>query len=261
MKSRVFRVLLAAVAAFAALLPNLASAMPIDKTLNISVYQLCDDAGSNCAAKGPAENDYFADATNKIWAQAGISVTFSFVQKISSSAFLDISDTLGDNFDTLHAAYGTHGPSNTSVDMFLVRDYGNGSAYGAGWFGQGGLIMSMQSIMSFNGGLGRIDTLAHELGHNFGLVSTTDPVSNGDGHSSINNQLMAPGGTRNVPTTLADINPDGLGLDRLSPFQIDLARQSGLLSPIPEPKSYAMMLAGLGLMGLMAGRRQKRRTA
>ena len=34
-----------------------------------------------------------------------------------------------------------------------------------------------------------------------------------------------------------------------------------LSSPVPEPESYAMLLAGLGLMGTIAKRRQRQRTA
>ena len=32
----------------------------------------------------------------------------------------------------------------------------------------------------------------------------------------------------------------------------------GVAPAVPEPESYAMLLAGLGLMGVMAGRRKKR---
>ena len=36
--------------------PGLASAMPITKTVDVSVYQLCNSTG-DCASKGPAGND------------------------------------------------------------------------------------------------------------------------------------------------------------------------------------------------------------
>ncbi|WP_442777161.1 PEP-CTERM sorting domain-containing protein [Sphaerotilus montanus] len=253
--------------------PGLASAMTVDKQLTINVFQVCDDFGGNCASTGPAGNAYYAAETNKIWEQAGISVVFSStVTQINQSKYLNLYDTQDISqshytFGDLAAAYGTGGPvSSGPIDMFLINDYEG--AYGVGWYGTGGLVMSMSTISSFDcsgaaGCTGRIDTLAHEIGHNFGLVAVGSPYSlTGDtAHSTDNNQLMGPGQTRNVPTTIADINPSGLGLDQLSADQIALARTSLLLtdvSPVPEPEGYAMMLAGLGVMGFVSRRKQRR---
>jgi hypothetical protein len=241
-----------------------ASAAPITKQIDVSVYQLCNTLGE-CASTGPAGNAYYADATNKIWAQAGIRVTFNFVETIVSNQFYDISDTAGDTFDDLYNSVlpGLAGVNFSTVDMFLVNSYAG--AYGVGYSGAGGLIMSMSDIQSFDCGgtagcTGRIDTLAHEIGHNLGLVPENFPDyagSDDPGHSLDPNTLMAGGASRNVPTTLNDIRPDGLGYDWLPQHQIDYARQSSLLrdvSVVPEPGTFLLM--GLGLAGLAGMRRR-----
>ena len=236
-----------------ALSPGEALAAAITKAVTVQVYQVCDDAGNNCASTGPAGNAYFSAETNKIWSQAGIAIAFDFVAQINSTAFSYLDDHVaGDRFADLAAAYGTMGPSTTTIDMFLVREVA-GSFYGQGWFGMGGFVMSMDTLMNFNGGLGRVDTIAHELGHNFGLV----PIGLGGdagGHSSLDNYLMARGEIRLVPMTLADIAPDGLGLDMIPQIQADFALQSSLLSDVPEPMSLA--LVGTGLLGLVMVRRR-----
>lgn len=239
---------------------GIASALPITKTATINIYQLCDNAGANCAATGPAGDTYFAGSTNKIWEQAGIGFTFNFVSQINSSAFLHIDDTVvGDGFADLHLAYGG-GPSLTSIDLFLVGTIttAHGGAYGEGWLGMGGLVMAMQDIMSFNGGLGRIDTLAHELGHNFGLQPSS--LGGVDWHSTDPNNLMASGGIRRVPATLSDISPNGLGYDQLTLAQVTSARQSTLLrdvahDTIPEPASSALF--AIALLALSVSRYRK----
>lgn len=242
-----------------------AGAMVIDKTVNINVYQVCADDGATCASQGPLGNAYYAAETNKIWAQAGISVTFTFQQQLLNSSFFSVNDEdPGNTFDDLYNSVfgvGTAGTSTTRVDMFLVNSYDG--AYGVGYSGFGGLIMSMTDIAEFDCGgalgcTGRVDTLAHELGHNFGLVpeSFDDYAGEDDpGHSNNIRTLMAGGGVRLVPTTSADIAPDGLKLDLLPESHIDFARQSTLLSPVPEASSAALL--GLGLLGLGLLRRRR----
>ncbi len=223
---------------------TLSQAATIDRTLTVQVYQLCDNSGANCASLGPSGNHYFEDSVNKIWAQAGISVGFNFVSSINSTAFSHLNDSVtGDGFVALATSYGTFGPSTSTVDMFLVHTIVG--AYGEGWLGYGGLAIAMDTVMAYNSGQGRLDTIAHELGHNLGLDHTTPG----------NNYLMTAGGTRTTPTTLGDITPDGLGLDLLSPAMISTVRQSSLLSAVPEPGTYTLFAAGLLITGLLRRRK------
>jgi len=249
--------------------PAFAGAMVIDKTVDVSVYQVCTADGINCAGKGPIGNEYYAAETNKIWAQAGINITFTFKQQLLSDEFYNANDNIpGSTFDELYESVfglGSASTNTSSIDMFLVNSYDG--AYGVGYSGFGGLIMSMQDIAEFDCGgaagcTGRVDTLAHEIGHNFGLVPETfaDYAGEADaGHSLDPNSLMASGEIRNVPTDLNDIAPDGFGLDFLPQTHIDLARQSTLLTsitPVPEPTSSAMMGLGLLALGLLVRQRK-----
>ena len=257
------------IAAALLLSPVWAEAVTIDKTIDIAVYQLCNGTGTECASTGPAGNDYYAAETNKIWAQAGISVTFSFKQQLMSDTFYNVDDnTPGHTFDNLYDSVfgtGTAGTNTTSVAMFLINDYGG--AYGVGYCGYGGLIMSMKAISEFTcdgalGCTGRVDTLAHELGHNLGLIPETFAdygITGDEGHSTNINSLMASGTERNVPVTMSDIAPSGLGYDYLPQTHIDFARNSTLLtsiSPVPEPTSALMFSVGLVVVGAMRRRRQ-----
>ena len=238
---RIVGALSISVAALGAALPAIAA--PIDKTLTIKVIQVCNDAGANCASLGPSGNNYFASEVNKIWAQAGISIDFDFFGQINSTALSYNAD-----FNSLTAA-GNNYQSTSVVEMFLTHTFNDGS-YGIGWLGVGGFGIAMDDVMAYNGGIGRIDTIAHELGHNLGLD-----------HVNVANRLLAPGYLRNVPTTIADITPDGLGLDIVSADEIAVVRSSSLLrnlpttSAAPEPAVWALMILGFGAVG---GRMRRR---
>lgn len=228
-------------------------------SLTLNVYQVCDNGGANCASLGPAGDNFYARETNKIWAQAGISVLYNFAGQIDKTAWLNIDDSVtGRKFDDI--AHYSNYRSSTVVTMYLVDTVAG--AYGEGWLGLGGLVMGMNSILGYGGTsypLGRIDTMAHELGHNLGLVNPSDPEFNvADPYHSVNaNELMAGGGYRHVPSSVADINPSGLGYDQLSRYQITTADSSSLLSVVPEPGTMALV-AGALLGGIGLGRFRRR---
>jgi len=236
-----------------------AQASIIDKALTVQVYRLCDNAGTNCASLGPLADQYYEAEVNKVWAQAGIQVSFNFVQNINSTAFSFLDDNVsGDGFADLASLYGAPGASSTSVvDMYLVHTVAN--SYGEGWLGAGGLVISMDYVLAYSAA-GRIDTIAHELGHNLGLVPNSVANADGGGHSTQPNQLMASGGIRTIPTSLADIAPSGTALDYLHSDKIAVARSSSLLHDIvlaPEPAT--MVLLGFGLLAVGVGTRRKPR--
>lgn len=233
----------------AALLAGVAGsswAMPITKQLNVTVFQICDNGGNNCASTGPAGNSYFEAETDKIWAQAGIDINFIFGGQINNSGWLN--GTSG--IDTFTAG-PLAGPGTT---MYLANTLTPG-LFGNAWLSGGGLAINMSAVTSFNGGIGRLDTIAHEIGHNLGL----DPDF-GSAHSNDPDYLMASGGIRNIPTSTGQICPDGPCYDFLPQRHIDVARSSSLLvdftpGAVPEPGSLA--LVSMAMFGLVASQRRR----
>jgi len=108
------------------------------------------------------------------------------------------------------------------------------------------------ATFSFDSGLGRIDTIAHELGHDLGLPDCT--LCDAD-------NLEAAGSFRDIPLSVNDIYPDGADYDQLTAAQIQTADSSAFLtqsSQTDAPEPGTLLLALSGVLGLwLRARRTK----
>ncbi|MBD2110807.1 MULTISPECIES: hypothetical protein [Cyanophyceae] len=197
--------------------------------VSIQPIQVCDDLGIFCADLAT-----FEEATRKIWAQANLDVSFLAPNRLNASRFLSIDNQ--DEFAELSFAGGAgafgRSPLSTRtsgpISMWFVESIFPSEGLetlGLGWIDQNGVLID-DDILTFNNGIGRLDTVAHEIGHNLGLTHE------GLGAGGVNN-LMTDGGFRNSPSSLDDINPDGARIDQLTDRQIDEARNSGFAGTAP----------------------------
>ena len=216
-----------------------ASALPV-QYVNVQPIQVCDNGGGNCAN---SLLQLFLAETDKIWAQADIDVVFLPWMTVNSSAQLN-----EDNFGDL-----TNNANADIVNMWFVESLSEcgGPADPTSLFGCGGSghVAITDLVFSYLPN-GRLDTIAHELGHVLGL-------GHGDFGAGGDDNLMTQGSTRDIPDVIGDINPDGLGLDKLTQAQIDEARNSSFLSDIALPEPGTMALFSLGLAGLGFVRRKR----
>jgi hypothetical protein len=221
-----------------------AQALPIN-FVNVQPIQVCDDAGLNCA--NPSR-ELFLDEGNKIWAQADIMLVFNDWQVVNSSAQLN-EDMFGD--------LGLNANSMVANMWFVssLSDCGgpvSGTLFGCA--SSSGRVAITDAVFSFNSGNGRLDTIAHELGHVVGL-------GHGDFGAGDADNVMTSGSIRTIPTGVGDINPDGAQLSKLTDAQITQARSSSfakdeaIFAVIPEPSAALLFTIGFLVTCRRLGRR------
>lgn len=195
-------------------------AQVIDRYFTVQPIQLCNDSGINCAP-----TPLFQAETEKIYAQAGVAPIFLPMAQLNDSSLLSSSSVV----DVDQPGNGQHSNPST-INMWFLDDMPTSPGfvlYGEAWVGGNGVAINGTAVQNFNGGAGRIDTVAHELGHNFGL-----------GHNNFgaggSENVLTRGSVRDVPGGIGHITPDGDDLSQLTQDQIDELRTSPFLNTVPE---------------------------
>ncbi len=194
------------------------------RLIYVQPIQVCDDAGANCAPTSSLN----LEVINRIFAQADTTIALAgLTRQLNRTEFLEISSVERNASPTDEIRSLLRGPilqtlglsaSSTTINAFFVNEIrevtltGADSVIGTGVTGFGfingnGIVVDRAA---------RLDTVAHEIGHNLGLQHFDYTVSR------LN--LMNDGAFRTVPTSLADITPAGPRTDQFTPAQIAQVR-------------------------------------
>lgn len=221
-----------------ALLALLFSACPAKADI---VTILPIQVGNGMGGFGNASQELYLEATNKIWSQAGLTFNYLPFTSIISSEFFVLDNQA--EVDALFASAPGASMASTTISMWFVSDHFDayGEVNGIGGLASNRIVIADSVFIE-----GRLDTIAHEVGHLLGLEHDDPGVET--------NFLMRSGDDRLTPTTIADIFPDGAGLDRLTSSQISTALADAKVTAVPEPSSL-ILIAGTAGVAFLRRRR------
>jgi len=191
--------------------------------------------GDGMGNLGNASQQLYLDATNKIWSQAGLTFNYLPFTSIISSDFYSLDNQT--EVDDLFAMAPGASMMPKTISMWFVS--GHFDAYGEVNSTAGGLSSNRIVIADSVFAEGRLDTIAHEVGHLLGLQHDDLGVET--------NFLMRSGDDRITPTLIGDIFPDGVGLDRLTAGQISTALSDAKVTAVPEPSSLILFAGSVGI--------------
>jgi len=183
-------------------------------------------------------------------AQAANTVTGSIWENQSNAGNATVANV---PLTTPDVTFTTVDPINfASGGLYTIGEFlssGNGSNVLTGSSQLGNTMAN--TLFDFQGTVSVTSGQTFTAGHDDGLTLVIDGIT----------VISAPGPTGFVNTTQTYTGPTGtyafnLVYGECCGAPADLAISLPLTSPVPEPETYGMMLAGLGLMGFMVRRKK-----